>query len=90
MSELEHAKYGKVLFVFCGGGCKAVTQAYAAAELVNAGFHPAHIVSSSAGTCNAMGFVESPGTVGAAKTIRIWEHDITSPDSIYEIHPYLR
>jgi predicted patatin/cPLA2 family phospholipase len=90
MSELEHAKYGKVLFVFCGGGCKAVTQAYAAAELVNAGFHPAHIVSSSAGTCNALGFVESPGSVGAAKTIRIWEHDITSPDSIYEIHPYLR
>ncbi|TKB71056.1 MAG: hypothetical protein E8D45_12390 [Nitrospira sp.] len=90
MPEREHGKYGKVLFVFCGGGCKAVMQAYAAAELVKAGFHPAHIVSSSAGTCNAMGFVESPGAAGAAKTIRIWEHDITSPDAIYEIHPYLR
>ena len=90
MAERAHDKYGKVLFMFCGGGCKAVMQAYAAAEVVKAGIHPTHIVSSSAGTCNALAFVESPGLAGAEKTLRIWEHDITSPDAIYEIHPYLR
>jgi predicted patatin/cPLA2 family phospholipase len=83
-------KYGKTLFVFCGGGCKAITQAVAAAEVVNAGFTPSHIMSSSAGTCNALGFVEQPGPAGAEKTIRIWENYITSPEAIYEIHPFLR
>ena len=90
MDDMTRAKYGNVLFMFCGGGCKAVGQAYAAAEVVKAGFHPTHIVSSSAGSCNALGFVESPGVAGAEKTLRIWEHDITTPDAIYEIHPYLR
>lgn len=90
MSDHQSNKYGNILFVFCGGGCKAVIQAVAAAELVNAGFCPTHIVSSSAGTCNALGFVESPGVVGAAKTIRIWEDYITSPEAIYEVHPFLR
>ena len=33
-------KYGKILFVFCGGGCKAIIQAVAAAEVVNAGLVP--------------------------------------------------
>lgn len=84
------SQYGKILFVFCGGGCKAVQQAVAAAEIVNAGFTPSHIMSSSAGTCNALGFVENPGPVGAEKTIRIWENYITSPEAIYEIHPFLR
>ena len=83
-------KYGKILFVFCGGGCKAIIQAVAAAELVNAGLIPSHIVSSSAGSCNALGFVENPGAIGAEKTIRIWENYITSPEAIYEVHPFLR
>ena len=83
-------KYGNILFAFCGGGCKAVIQAVAAAELVNAGFSPTHIVSSSAGSCNALGFVENPGAIGAAKTIRIWEDYITSPEAIYDVHPFLR
>jgi predicted patatin/cPLA2 family phospholipase len=83
-------KYGKILFVFCGGGCKAVIQAAAAAELVRAGLIPAHIMSSSAGTCNALGFVENPGIVGAEKTLRIWEDYTTSPEAIYEVHPFIR
>ena len=90
MSDHQSNKYGNILFVFCGGGCKAIIQAVAAAELVNAGFCPTHIVSSSAGTCNALGFVENPGAVGAAKTLRIWEDYITSPEAIYEVHPFLR
>jgi predicted patatin/cPLA2 family phospholipase len=90
MPDDPSKKYGKTLFVFCGGGCKAVTQAVAAAEVVNAGFTPSHIMSSSAGTCNALGFVEQPGPAGAEKTIRIWENYITSPEAIYEIHPFLR
>ncbi len=90
MPALTQHKYGKILFVFCGGGCKAVIQAFAAAELVRAGLCPSHIVSSSAGTCNALGFVESPGLEGAAKTVRIWEDYITSPEAIYEFHPFLR
>ena len=90
MSDSATHKYGNILFVFCGGGCKAVIQAVAAAELVGAGFCPTHIVSSSAGTCNALGFVETPGIDGAEKTLRIWEDYITSPEAIYEIHPFLR
>ena len=90
MSDHPSNTYGNILFVFCGGGCKAVIQAVAAAELVNAGFCPSHIMSSSAGTCNALGFVENPGATGAAKTIRIWENYITSPEAIYDIHPFLR
>ncbi len=90
MTELVRSKYGNILFVFCGGGCKAVIQAVAATELVRAGFTPTHIVSSSAGTCNALGFVENPGLVGAENTVRIWEEYITSPEAIYEIHPFLR
>ena len=90
MSGHDSNKYGNILFVFCGGGCKAVIQAVAAAELVNAGLCPTHIVSSSAGSCNALGFVENPGVAGAAKTIRIWEDYITSPEAIYEVHPFLR
>jgi predicted patatin/cPLA2 family phospholipase len=90
MSDHQSNKYGNILFVFCGGGCKAVIQAVAAAELVNAGFCPSHIVSSSAGTCNALGFVENPGAAGAAKTLRIWEDYITSPEAIYEVHPFVR
>jgi predicted patatin/cPLA2 family phospholipase len=90
MSDHPSNKYGSILFVFCGGGCKAVFQAVAAAELVHAGFCPTHIVSSSAGTCNALGFVENPGVVGAEKTIRIWEDYITSPEAIYEVHPFVR
>ena len=90
MSDHPSSKYGNILFVFCGGGCKAIIQAVAAAELVNAGFCPTHIMSSSAGSCNALGFVENPGVVGAAKTIRIWEDYITSPEAIYEVHPFLR
>jgi len=78
------------MFVFCGGGCKALIQAVEAAELVNAGLIPTHIISSSAGTCNALGFVENPGVVGAEKTIRIWEDYITSPEAVYEVHPFLR
>jgi predicted patatin/cPLA2 family phospholipase len=84
------SKYGKVLFVFCGGGCKAILQAVAAAEVVKAGFTPSHIISYSAGTCNGLGFVENPGPIGAEKTIRIWEEYITSPEAIYEVHPFLR
>lgn len=83
-------KYGKILFVFCGGGCKAVFQAVAATELVKAGFTPDHIMSASAGTCNALGFVEQPGVAGAEKTLRVWEEYINSPDAIYEVHPFLR
>jgi patatin-like phospholipase len=83
-------KYGKILFVFCGGGCKAFIQAVAATELVKAGVCPTHIMSSSAGTCNALGFVENPGVIGAEKTIRIWEEYINSPAAIYEVHPFLR
>jgi predicted patatin/cPLA2 family phospholipase len=83
-------KYGKILFVFCGGGCKAIIQAVAAAELVNAGLVPSHIVSSSAGSCNALGFVENPGVVGAEKTVRVWEDYITSPEAIYDVHPFFR
>jgi predicted patatin/cPLA2 family phospholipase len=90
MSNHLSNKYGKCLFVFCGGGCKAIIQAVVAAELVDAGLCPTHIVSSSAGTCNALGFVENPGTTGAAKTLRIWEEYITSPEAIYEVHPFLR
>ncbi len=90
MLDLERGKYGNILFVFCGGGCKAVIQAIAATELIRAGFTPTHIVSSSAGTCNALGFVENPGLAGAEKTLRIWEEYITSPEAIYEIHPFLR
>jgi len=90
MSDHPSNKYGKILFVFCGGGCKAVIQAVAAAELVNAGLIPTHIMSSSAGSCNALGFVENPGVIGAEKTIRIWEEYITSPEAIYEVHPFLR
>lgn len=83
-------KYGKILFVFCGGGCKAIIQAASASEVVRAGLIPAHIMSSSAGTCNALGFVEHPGIVGADKTLRIWEDYITSPEAIYEVHPFIR
>jgi predicted patatin/cPLA2 family phospholipase len=90
MPNARSNKYGNILFAFCGGGCKAIIQAVAAAELVNAGFTPTHIVSSSAGSCNALGFVENPGAIGAAKTIRIWENYITSPGAIYEVHPFLR
>ena len=90
MSHHQSSKYGNILFVFCGGGCKAVIQAVAVAELVNAGLTPAHIVSSSAGTCNALAFVENPGVVGAEKAVRIWEEYITSPESIYEVHPFVR
>ena len=90
MSNQLSNKYGNSLFVFCGGGCKAIIQAVVAAELVQAGLHPTHIVSSSAGTCNALGFVETPGAIGAEKTLRIWEDYINSPDAIYEIHPFLR
>ena len=90
MPDRPSTKYGKTLFLFCGGGCKAIHQAVAAAEVVNAGFTPSHIMSSSAGSCNALGFVEHPGPVGAEKTIRIWENYITSPEAIYEIHPFLR
>jgi len=90
MSDHQSNKYGNIMFVFCGGGCKALFQAVAAAELVNAGLIPTHIISSSAGTCNALGFVENPGVVGAEKTIRIWEDYITSPEAVYEVHPFLR
>ncbi|MEK7350103.1 MAG: patatin-like phospholipase family protein [Nitrospirota bacterium] len=90
MSDRQSNKYGNILFVFCGGGCKAVIQAVAAAELVNAGLNPTHIISSSAGTCNALAFVENPGVVGAAKALRIWEEYITSPEAIYEVHPFVR
>jgi len=90
MSDPQPNKYGDILFVLCGGGCKAVIQAVAAAELIEAGFRPSHIVSSSAGSCNALGFTENPGPTGAAKTIRIWEDYITSPEAIYEVHPFLR
>lgn len=90
MPDSPSTTYGKILFVFCGGGCKAILQAVAAAEVVNAGFTPSHIMSSSAGTCNALGFVENPGPAGAEKTIRIWENYITSPEAIYEVHPFLR
>jgi predicted patatin/cPLA2 family phospholipase len=90
MSDGRSNKYGNILFVFCGGGCKALIQAVAAAEVVQAGLCPTHILSSSAGTCNALGFVENPGIVGAEKTIRIWEEYITSPEAIYELHPFLR
>jgi Patatin-like phospholipase len=90
MSDRPSNKYGKILFVFCGGGCKAIIQAIAAAEVVNAGLVPSHIVSSSAGSCNALGFVENPGVMGAEKTIRIWEEYINSPAAIYEVHPFLR
>jgi predicted patatin/cPLA2 family phospholipase len=90
MSDHQSNMYGNIMFVFCGGGCKAVIQAVEAAELVNAGLIPTHIVSSSAGTCNALGFVENPGVVGAEKTIRIWEDYITSPEAVYEVHPFLR
>jgi predicted patatin/cPLA2 family phospholipase len=90
MSDHLSNKYGNIMFVFCGGGCKAVIQAVAAAEVVNAGLIPTHITSSSAGTCNALGFVENPGVVGAEKTIRIWEDYITSPEAVYEVHPFLR
>jgi predicted patatin/cPLA2 family phospholipase len=83
-------KYGNILFVFCGGGCKAIFQAVAATELVRAGLIPSHIMSASAGTCNALGFVENPGIVGAEKTLRIWEDHITSPEAIYEVHPFIR
>ena len=90
MSDSRSTKYGKILFVFCGGGCKAILQAVSAAEVVKAGFTPSHIMSSSAGTCNGLGFVENPGPVGAEKTIRIWENYITSPEAIYEVHPFLQ
>jgi predicted patatin/cPLA2 family phospholipase len=90
MSDHQSNKYGNILFVFCGGGCKAVIQAVAAAELVNAGLTPTHIVSSSAGTCNALAFVENPGVVGAEKALRIWEEHITSPEAVYDVHPFLR
>jgi predicted patatin/cPLA2 family phospholipase len=90
MSDHQSNKYGNIMFVFCGGGCKALIQAVAAAELVNTGLIPTHIISSSAGTCNALGFVENPGVVGAEKTIRIWEDYITSPEAVYEVHPFLR
>lgn len=90
MSDHQSNKYGNILFVFCGGGCKAVIQAVAAAELVNAGLTPTHIISSSAGTCNALAFVENPGVVGAAKALRIWEEHITSPEAVYDVHPFLR
>jgi len=90
MSDHQLNKYGKIMFVFCGGGCKAVIQAVAAAELVNAGLNPTHIISSSAGTCNALAFVENPGVVGAAKALRIWEDYITSPEAIYEVHPFVQ
>lgn len=90
MPDSPAAKYGKTLFLFCGGGCKAIHQAVAAAEVVNAGFTPSHIMSSSAGSCNALGFVEQPGPAGAEKTISIWENYITSPEAIYEVHPFLR
>jgi len=90
MSDHQSNKYGNIMFVFCGGGCKALIQAVAAAELVNAGLIPTHIISSSAGTCNALGFVENPGVLGAEKTIRIWEDYITSPEAVYEVHPFLR
>lgn len=90
MSDHQSNKYGKIMFVFCGGGCKAVIQAVAAAELVKAGLNPNHIISSSAGTCNALGFVENPGVVGAEKTIRIWEDYITSPEAVYEVHPFVQ
>jgi predicted patatin/cPLA2 family phospholipase len=89
MSELTN-RYGKVLFVFCGGGCKAIIQAVAAAQVVNAGLTPSHIISSSAGSCNALGFVENPGPAGAEKTIRVWEDYITSPEAIYDVHPFFR
>jgi len=90
MSDHQLNKYGNIMFVFCGGGCKAVIQAVAAAELVNAGLIPTHIISSSAGTCNALAFVENPGVVGAAKALRIWEEHITSPEAIYDVHPFVR
>jgi predicted patatin/cPLA2 family phospholipase len=90
MANPQSNKYGNIVFVFCGGGCKALIQAVAAAELVNAGLIPTHIISSSAGTCNALGFVENPGIVGAEKTLRIWEDYITSPEAIYEVHPFVR
>jgi len=90
MSDHQSNKYGNIMFVFCGGGCKAVIQAVAAAELVNSGLIPTHIISSSAGTCNALGFVENPGVVGAEKTLRIWEDYITSPEAVFEVHPFLR
>jgi predicted patatin/cPLA2 family phospholipase len=90
MADHQSNKYGNIMFVFCGGGCKALIQAVTAAELVNAGLIPSHIISSSAGTCNALGFVENPGVVGAEKTIRIWEDYITSPEAVYEVHPFLR
>ena len=89
MSDHQLNKYGKIMFVFCGGGCKAVIQAVAAAELVNAGLNPIHIISSSAGTCNALAFVENPGIVGAAKALRIWEEHITSPEAVYDVHPFV-
>ena len=90
MSDHQSSKYGNILFIFCGGGCKAVIQAVAAAELVNAGLNPTHIISSSAGTCNALAFVENPGVVGAAKALHIWEEYISSPEAIYEVHPFVR
>jgi len=90
MSDHQSNKYGNIMFVFCGGGCKAVIQAVAAAELVNSGLIPTQIISSSAGTCNALGFVENPGVVGAEKTLRIWEDYITSPEAVFEVHPFLR
>ena len=90
MSDHQSNKYGNIMFVFCGGGCKAVIQAVVAAELVNSGLIPTHIISSSAGTCNALGFVENPGVVGAEKTLRIWEDYITSPEAVFEVHPFLR
>ena len=90
MPDSPSTKYGKILFVFCGGGCKATHQRLRRQRWsMLASLHPTS-TSSSAGTCNALGFVENPGPVGAEKTIRIWENYITSPESIYEVHPFLR
>ncbi len=37
MPTVVSDKYGKILFRFCGGGCKAVIQAVTDAELVCVG-----------------------------------------------------
>src|SRR5262245_25464429 len=90
MSDPHSTKYGNILFVFCGGGCKPVIQAVAAAELVNAGLIPTDIMSCSAGPCTDLEAVETPGMVAADKPIPISEEYITSPEAIYEVHPFLR
>lgn len=84
----------KVGVVLAGGGCKGFSQLPRLLVLQKffdeRSLTISHISSTSVGSYNAMGIVETPGIIGIEKTIRIWKEHMNSEDKIFRFHPIVR